>query len=84
MDVLKGGEIRDSGKLAAFILRAGFRWSWHKSDSQLKCLVVQFQNIHSSGVSVEYMLVSSVVCTTLDSTNPQIGLHLYPFSGLIY
>ena len=38
----KGGEIGHSAKLAAFMLRADFRWSWHQSDRQLERLDVQF------------------------------------------
>ena len=38
----KGGETGDSGELAASVLRAGFRWSWHQSDRQLEHLDVQF------------------------------------------
>ncbi len=52
----------DSGKLAAFMLRAGFRWSWHQSDRQLKCLAVNSKRIHTSAVSVEYVPVSSMTC----------------------
>ena len=39
----KGGEIGDSARLAAFMLRAVFRWPWHQSDRQLKHATLMLQ-----------------------------------------